>query len=40
VRCGFDTPEGFRQALAEWRSAIRGVYEIVFDVKARTGKAK
>jgi glutamate-ammonia-ligase adenylyltransferase len=30
VRCGFDTPEGFRQALAEWRHAIREVYNTVF----------
>jgi glutamate-ammonia-ligase adenylyltransferase len=29
VRCGFDTPELFRQALARWRSEIRKVYEKV-----------
>jgi glutamine synthetase adenylyltransferase len=30
VRCGFETPEAFRQALAEWRHAIREVYSAVF----------
>ena len=30
VRCGFATPEEFRQALAKWRRAIREVYSIVF----------
>ncbi len=30
VRCGFATPEAFRQALAEWRRAIREVYFKVF----------
>jgi glutamate-ammonia-ligase adenylyltransferase len=30
VRCGFDTPEAFRLALAEWRGAIREVYERFF----------
>jgi glutamate-ammonia-ligase adenylyltransferase len=30
VRCGFDTPEAFRSALAEWRGAIREVYLKVF----------
>jgi glutamate-ammonia-ligase adenylyltransferase len=26
VRCGFGTPDAFRQALAGWRRAIRGAY--------------
>ena len=30
VRCGFETPEKFRAALAEWRRVIRTVYEKVF----------
>jgi glutamate-ammonia-ligase adenylyltransferase len=30
VRCGFESPEAFRKALAEWRTAIRTVYEQVF----------
>lgn len=30
VRCGFSTPEAFRNALAKWRQAIREVYEKVF----------
>jgi glutamine synthetase adenylyltransferase len=30
VRCGFGTPEAFREALAQWRSAIRMVYRLVF----------
>jgi glutamate-ammonia-ligase adenylyltransferase len=30
VRCGFETPETFRQALAGWRRAIREVYDAVF----------
>jgi len=30
VRCGFATPEAFRQALAAWRRAIREVYLRVF----------
>lgn len=30
TRCGFSSPEGFRQALAEWRGAIREVYEREF----------
>jgi glutamate-ammonia-ligase adenylyltransferase len=33
VRCGFATPEKFREALAEWRRAIREVYEKVFRVE-------
>ncbi|HZT21922.1 MAG TPA: hypothetical protein VFB55_03340 [Verrucomicrobiae bacterium] len=31
VRCGFATPEEFRKALAQWRRAIREVYQQVFD---------
>lgn len=30
VRCGFETPEAFREALAQWRAAIREVYQKVF----------
>ncbi|HEV2434633.1 MAG TPA: hypothetical protein VG077_01415 [Verrucomicrobiae bacterium] len=30
VRCGFATPDDFRNALAWWRKAIREVYEKVF----------
>ena len=26
VRCGFETPEAFREAMAKWRRAIREVY--------------
>ena len=32
VRCGFDSPEAFRDALAQWRQAIRKVYGKVFEV--------
>ena len=31
VRCGFPTPEAFREALAGWRKAIREVYLKVFE---------
>ena len=31
VRCGFATPEAFREALAGWRKAIREVYLKVFE---------
>jgi len=30
VRCGFDSPEKFREALAGWRAAIRACYKKVF----------
>ena len=30
VRCGFATPDEFRKALAQWRGAIREVYNRVF----------
>ena len=30
VRCGFETPEAFRSAVAKWRNRIREVYEKVF----------
>jgi glutamate-ammonia-ligase adenylyltransferase len=30
VRCGFATPDAFREALADWRGAIRQVYLQVF----------
>jgi glutamate-ammonia-ligase adenylyltransferase len=32
VRCGFDTSEAFRQALAKWREAVRDVYRLYFKV--------
>ncbi|HEX4263093.1 MAG TPA: hypothetical protein VH597_02035 [Verrucomicrobiae bacterium] len=35
VRCGFATPEDFRAALAQWRSAIREVYEGFFGSAAK-----
>ena len=34
VRCGFAAPEEFRIVLAQWRKAIREVYEKVFNAKA------
>src|SRR6185437_1399430 len=34
VRCGFATPEDFREALAGWRRGIRRVYERVFEANA------
>ncbi len=34
VRCGFPTPEAFRQALAEYRAAIRNAYHRFFGVKS------
>ena len=33
VRCGFESPETFRMALAEWRKGIREVYGKVFGAK-------
>jgi glutamine synthetase adenylyltransferase len=33
VRCGFAKPEAFREALAQWRRAIREVYLKVFQVR-------
>jgi glutamate-ammonia-ligase adenylyltransferase len=30
VRCGFESPEAFREAIGKWRKAIREVYEKVF----------
>jgi glutamate-ammonia-ligase adenylyltransferase len=30
VRCGFENAEAFRTALAQWRAAVRAVYERVF----------
>jgi glutamate-ammonia-ligase adenylyltransferase len=38
VRCSFATPDEFRKALAKWRTAIREVYEKVFN--ARTAKER
>jgi glutamate-ammonia-ligase adenylyltransferase len=32
VRCGFGTPDDFREALADWRCAIREVYLKVFQI--------
>ena len=37
VRCGFDEPEAFRKAVAEWRRAIREAYERVFGKKQASG---
>jgi glutamine synthetase adenylyltransferase len=31
VRCGFAMPQAFREALAQWRKAIREVYARVFN---------
>ena len=31
VRCGFATPEEFKNALAKWRKDIRDVYKKVFE---------
>jgi [glutamine synthetase] adenylyltransferase / [glutamine synthetase]-adenylyl-L-tyrosine phosphorylase len=38
VRCGFATPEESRNALAEWRKAIRKVYEKIFIAETRRHK--
>ena len=35
VRCGFSSPEEFRQALAKWRQAIRAVYKKVFNAEEK-----
>ncbi len=35
VRCGFDTPAAFRQAVGVWRSSIREVYGLCFPAEAR-----
>jgi glutamate-ammonia-ligase adenylyltransferase len=40
VRCGFPSPEEFRNALAKWRRAIRAVYEKVFNAKLPRCKGK
>ena len=32
VRCGFSSPEEFRNAIASWRAAIREVYSTVFAI--------
>jgi glutamate-ammonia-ligase adenylyltransferase len=40
VRCGFPSPEEFRNALAKWRRAIRAVYEKVFNAKPPRRKGK
>jgi glutamate-ammonia-ligase adenylyltransferase len=31
VRCGFDSPESFRKAIAGWRKSIRDIYSKVFE---------
>jgi glutamate-ammonia-ligase adenylyltransferase len=36
IRCGFATPEEFREALTRWRKAVREVYEGFFE----SGKAR
>lgn len=33
IRCGFDSPDAFRRAVAEWRTAIREVYLAAFGVR-------
>jgi glutamine synthetase adenylyltransferase len=33
VRCGFSTPEAFREALATWRAAVREVYQRHFGLE-------
>jgi glutamate-ammonia-ligase adenylyltransferase len=33
VRCGFETPDAFRDSIAAWRQAIRAVYLKVFRVR-------
>ena len=33
VRCGFQTPEAFREALAAWRAAVREVYQQYFGLE-------
>jgi glutamate-ammonia-ligase adenylyltransferase len=40
VRCGFATPEAFRNALAKWRKAIREIYEGVFTAEAQRRRGK
>jgi [glutamine synthetase] adenylyltransferase / [glutamine synthetase]-adenylyl-L-tyrosine phosphorylase len=35
VRCGFESPEKFRNALAKWRRAIRKIYQKIFNAKAQ-----
>jgi glutamate-ammonia-ligase adenylyltransferase len=40
VRCGFATPEHFRKALGKWRTAIREVYEKVFNAETPRRKEK
>jgi glutamine synthetase adenylyltransferase len=34
VRCGFESPEAFRDALARWRKSIREVYQKVFPIRS------
>ena len=38
VRCGFATPDAFREALAGWRRAIREVYLEVFQPRETPGR--
>jgi glutamate-ammonia-ligase adenylyltransferase len=38
VRCGFATPDAFREALADWRRAIREVYLKVFQPGESAGQ--
>jgi len=33
IRCGFRTPEEFRQALAKWRGDVRAVFNRVMGAK-------
>ena len=39
VRCGFGTPEAFRDGLAKWRRVIREAYVKVFDETAIVGRS-
>lgn len=38
VRCGYATPEEFRETLAVWRHAIRKVYDTVFNTQTPARK--
>jgi glutamate-ammonia-ligase adenylyltransferase len=40
VRCGFATSEGFGNAMAKWRKAIREIYERVFTAEAQRRRVK
>jgi glutamine synthetase adenylyltransferase len=40
VRCGFDTPDAFRKALAGWRRGIREAYAEYFNAAPPARKEK